>query len=77
LLTTSTEGVFGGVLISEDFQNHFPEMEDANISGITSSCFSLGAFFGCLFAFAFGDRFGRKKTIFIGITCNVCGVLLS
>ena len=35
------EGVYGGVLISEDFRKHFPEVEDANVSGITASCFSV------------------------------------
>lgn len=35
------QGVFSGVLISADFKKHFPETEDANISGITSSCFSV------------------------------------
>lgn len=35
------QGVFSGVLISNDFKSHFPETNDANISGITSSCFSV------------------------------------
>lgn len=41
-LTKDTEGVYGGVLISADFRKHFPEVEDANVSGITASCFSVG-----------------------------------
>jgi hypothetical protein len=35
------QGVFSGVLISADFKVHFPETRQANISGITSSCFSV------------------------------------
>ena len=35
------QGVFSGVLISADFKKHFPETNKANISGITSSCFSV------------------------------------
>lgn len=35
------QGVFSGVLISADFKKHFPETNDANISGITSSCFAV------------------------------------
>jgi hypothetical protein len=35
------QGVFSGVLISEDFVKYFPETEKASISGITSSCFSV------------------------------------
>lgn len=75
-LTSITEGVYGGVLISADFRQHFPEVENANVSGITASCFSLGAFVGCLFAFAFGDRLGRRWTIFIGMGCNFVGAVL-
>ncbi|KAI0463261.1 hypothetical protein LJB42_003282 [Komagataella kurtzmanii] len=70
------QGVFSGVLISSDFKYHFPETLDANISGITSSCFSLGAFIGCLVAFAFGDKLGRRKTIMVGSACNTIGAVL-
>lgn len=35
------QGVFSGVLVSADFKQHFPETDDPNISGITSSCFSV------------------------------------
>lgn len=35
------QGVFSGVLISADFKKYFPETSHANISGITSSCFSV------------------------------------
>ena len=38
------QGVFSGVLISDDFINHFPQTKNANISGITSSCFSVSVF---------------------------------
>ncbi|KAK5790019.1 hypothetical protein VI817_007306 [Penicillium citrinum] len=59
-----------------DFKEHFPETNDSNISGITSSCFSLGAFFGAIFAFALGDRLGRKNAIAIGLVCNTIGAIL-
>lgn len=35
------QGVFSGVLISSDFKKWFPETEDADISGITSSSFAV------------------------------------
>ncbi|PLB50385.1 putative sugar transporter [Aspergillus steynii IBT 23096] len=70
------QGVFSGVLISADFKKHFPETDDADISGITSSCFSLGAFFGAIFAFTLGDKLGRKKTVALGLACNVIGAIL-
>ncbi|KAJ5116010.1 Major facilitator superfamily domain general substrate transporter [Penicillium angulare] len=70
------QGVFSGVLISADFKKHFPETNNSNISGITSSSFSLGAFFGAIFAFTLGDKLGRKKTIIFGLLCNSIGAIL-
>ncbi|KAI1083445.1 general substrate transporter [Whalleya microplaca] len=70
------QGIFAGALISPDFAQIFPEIHDASLSGITSSCFSLGAFLGCLAAFSFGDRLGRKKTVWAGLVLNVIGAIL-
>ncbi|KAI6088872.1 putative sugar transporter [Hypoxylon rubiginosum] len=70
------QGVFSGVLISADFKYWFPETLQSNISGIASSCFSLGAFFGAIFAFFCGDKLGRKKTIWIAVAFNVIGAIL-
>ncbi|SPO06744.1 uncharacterized protein DNG_09438 [Cephalotrichum gorgonifer] len=70
------QGVFSGVLISKDFKKHFPETLDSDISGITSSSFALGAFFGAIFAFTLGDRLGRKKTVAVGLTTNFIGAIL-
>ncbi|KAI1386409.1 general substrate transporter [Hypoxylon trugodes] len=70
------QGVFAGALISADFLETFPETKDPRISGITSSCFSLGAFFGCLAAFLLGDRLGRKKSVFVGLVVNIIGAVL-
>ncbi|KAI2779121.1 general substrate transporter [Daldinia loculata] len=71
-----TQGIFAGALISADFIETFPETKDPAISGITSSCFSLGAFFGCLASFLLGDRLGRKKSVYVGLAVNVIGVVL-
>ncbi|KAI1461332.1 general substrate transporter [Annulohypoxylon moriforme] len=70
------QGIFAGALISTDFLEIFPETKDPGISGITSSCFSLGAFFGCLASFSLGDRLGRKQSIYVGLVVNVVGVVL-
>ncbi|KAM0268389.1 hypothetical protein ACHAQH_010003 [Verticillium albo-atrum] len=68
--------VFSGVLISEDFKRWFPETNNSNISGVTSSCFALGAFFGAMKAFTFGDRLGRKKCVALSVYCNSLGAIL-
>ncbi|KAI1848647.1 hypothetical protein JX265_011501 [Neoarthrinium moseri] len=70
------QGVFAGVLVSSDFQQLFPQTADANISGIVTSCFLLGAFFGAIMAFILGDKLGRKRTIIIGHCFNFIGATL-
>ncbi|KAF5532053.1 sugar transporter STL1 [Fusarium mexicanum] len=70
------QGVFSSVLISADFKYWFPETKAASISGIVSSCFALGAFFGAIFAFVCGDKLGRKKTIWVGLLSNLIGAVL-
>ncbi|KAI0009137.1 putative sugar transporter [Xylariaceae sp. FL0662B] len=70
------QGVFAGVLVSADFQNLFPQIENGSISGAVTSCFLLGAFVGAIIAFDLGDRAGRKKTIILGHVLNVIGATL-
>ncbi|KAK7977376.1 hypothetical protein PG988_004866 [Apiospora saccharicola] len=70
------QGVFAGVLVSQDFQRLFPQTSNASISGIVTSCFLLGAFFGAIAAFILGDKLGRKRTIALGHTLNLAGAVL-
>ncbi|KAI1633473.1 putative sugar transporter [Biscogniauxia mediterranea] len=70
------QGVFAGVLISKDFQDLFPQVQDGNVSGAVTSCFLLGAFFGAIIAFGAGDRFGRKRTIAVGHCFSLVGATL-
>jgi MFS family permease len=63
-------------LISSDFINTFPQTKDADIQGITASCFSLGNLGGCLIAALFGDRLGRKKTLWIAAAISAIGAVL-
>ncbi|KAI1773046.1 putative sugar transporter [Hypoxylon cercidicola] len=70
------QGVFAGVLVSDNFKARFPQTLDANISGITSSCFFIGAFIGSIMAFISGDKLGRKKTIALGLLLNLVGATL-
>ncbi|KAL7625846.1 hypothetical protein AAE478_005069 [Parahypoxylon ruwenzoriense] len=70
------QGVFAGVLVSDNFKEQFPQTLDANVSGITASCFFFGAFAGSIIAFILGDKLGRKKTIALGLLCSFIGVIL-
>ncbi|KAI1353501.1 putative sugar transporter [Xylaria sp. FL0043] len=70
------QGVFAGVLVSPDFLNLFPEINNGTISGAVTSSFFLGAFVGALAAFILGDKLGRKKTIIAGHVLNTVGASL-
>ncbi|KAI0400474.1 putative sugar transporter [Xylaria palmicola] len=67
------QGVFAGVLVSPDFLNLFPEINNGNISGAVTSSFFLGAFVGAILAFGLGDKLGRKNTIIAGHVLNTVG----
>ncbi|KAF2731018.1 general substrate transporter [Polyplosphaeria fusca] len=73
---SAAQGVTSGILISSDFINTFPQTKDADIQGITASCFSLGNLAGCLLAAVFGDRLGRKNTLRVGAAINAVGAIL-
>lgn len=73
---TPYQGVFAGVLVSPDFLRVFPTTKDANVNGLTSSCFFLGAGVGAIAAFVLGDKLGRRKTIALGLFCNAVGAIL-
>lgn len=62
--------------MSPDFLRLFPSTKNANVSGITSSCFFLGAGAGAIAAFMLGDKLGRRRTIALGLLCNAVGAIL-
>lgn len=64
------------MLVSPDYIRQFPSTNNANVSGITSSCFFLGAGAGAIAAFVLGDKLGRRKTIALGLLCNTIGAIL-
>lgn len=68
--------MFAGVLVSPDFLETFPQTADSNISGIVTSCFLLGAFFGAIAAFVLGDVLGRRRSMMLGHALNVVGAIL-
>ncbi|RWA09575.1 hypothetical protein EKO27_g5536 [Xylaria grammica] len=70
------QGVFAGVLVSPDFLNLFPTINDGNVSGAVTSSFFLGAFVGAVLAFILGDKLGRKRTIIAGHILNTVGAAL-
>lgn len=69
------QGVFGGFLQNESFVKTFND-PDSTLQGQITATYDLGCFFGALFAMWFGDKAGRKKTIFWGCVILMIGAIL-
>lgn len=69
------QGVFGGIIVTEDFLetmgNPNPELQ-----GTIVSLYDIGCFFGAIGAFIFGDKLGRKKSFILGVIVMSIGAVL-
>ncbi|KAH8726054.1 general substrate transporter [Phaeosphaeriaceae sp. PMI808] len=82
------QGVMGGLLTLPSFLKHFPEIDTVNpppgssqshaatIQAIMVGAYTLGCFFGAVATIWFGNRLGRKKTIFYGSVIMIIGAIL-
>ena len=77
----------GGVTGYHSFYTQFPEVNTTTthgainkhnslIKGVSVSSLNLGAVIGCLSTMYLGNKFGRRKTIFMGAIVAVAGTVL-
>ncbi|KAK7541511.1 general substrate transporter [Phyllosticta citricarpa] len=70
------QGVFGGVVITQDF------LDTLNLDGKTTmistvtAIYDIGCFLGAILAFIIGDRLGRKKSVLLGTSIMAIGAIL-
>jgi sugar porter (SP) family MFS transporter len=69
------QGVFGGIIVTEDFLETMGN-PDPNLQGTIVSLYDIGCFFGAMTAFVVGENLGRKKTFLIGVTIMSIGAIL-
>ncbi|KAJ6073400.1 hexose carrier protein [Penicillium canescens] len=69
------QGVFGGFLQNDSFVKTF-NSPDSTLQGQITATYDLGCFFGALFAMWFGDKSGRKRTIFWGCVTLIIGATI-
>lgn len=75
LLFGYDQGVMAGIISSPAFVSDFPETNgNSTWQGFVVSIYAVGCFFGALFILCFGDRLGRRYSIFLGATIMVIGV---
>ncbi|KAF8057573.1 general substrate transporter [Lyophyllum atratum] len=69
------QGVFGGIIVTDDFLNTMGN-PNPNLQGTIVSLYDIGCFFGAMGAFVFGENMGRKKTFMIGVVIMSIGAIL-
>ncbi|KAJ9641523.1 hypothetical protein H2201_004007 [Coniosporium apollinis] len=70
------QGVFGGVVITQDFLDTLGIADDAKMQSTVTAIYDIGCFFGAIAAFVVGDPLGRKNTILLGTTIMSIGAIL-
>ncbi|TGJ86996.1 hypothetical protein E0Z10_g1739 [Xylaria hypoxylon] len=77
LLFGYDQGVMSGIISGDAFVIDFPEVDgDSTWQGFVTSIYAVGCFFGALFILMVGDKLGRRKSIFIGATIMIIGVII-
>ncbi|OAA56723.1 MFS sugar transporter [Niveomyces insectorum RCEF 264] len=70
------QGVFSGVVISDDYLAVHNLAGKTNLSSIITSIYAIGCTLGAIVAFTVGERMGRRKTILVGTTIMAIGAIL-
>lgn len=65
-----------GIISAPAFLHDFPQVEDETYEGFVVSIYAVGCFLGALFILNFGDRLGRRKSIFLGAIIMIIGVII-
>ncbi|KAI5371185.1 putative major facilitator, sugar transporter, major facilitator superfamily [Septoria linicola] len=77
LLFGYDQGVMSGIIASPAFVGDFPEVDgDSTYEGFVVSIYAVGCFLGACFILTFGDKLGRRNSIFLGATIMIIGVII-
>ncbi|KAF5552238.1 sugar transporter stl1 [Fusarium napiforme] len=76
LLFGYDQGVMSGIISAPAFTDDFPQVLDETYEGFVVSIYAVGCFLGALFILNFGDRLGRRNSIFLGAIIMIIGVVI-
>ncbi|KAF2170546.1 hypothetical protein M409DRAFT_64244 [Zasmidium cellare ATCC 36951] len=77
LLFGYDQGVMSGIISAEAFTSDFPEVEgNSTYEGFVTAIYAVGCFLGACFILTFGDHLGRRKSIFLGASIMIIGVII-
>ncbi|WVF67861.1 hypothetical protein IAT40_002622 [Kwoniella sp. CBS 6097] len=79
------QGLMSGIIASRQFNTEFPatkqngvnDVHTGTVQGSVTSCYEVGCFFGALFAFFVGEKFGRRKMMLMGAWVMIIGTIIS
>lgn len=70
------QGVFGGVIVTDDFLNTLDLQGKTSLQGTVTAIYDIGCFFGAIAAFMIGEPLGRKNSILVGTVIMSIGAIL-
>ncbi|KAK4508650.1 hypothetical protein PRZ48_002389 [Zasmidium cellare] len=70
------QGVFGGVVVTDDFLDTLGLRDNSSLLGTVTAIYDIGCFFGAILAYFIGDMLGRKKSVLLGTTIMSIGAIL-
>ncbi|WQF89767.1 Putative major facilitator, sugar transporter, major facilitator superfamily [Colletotrichum destructivum] len=68
-------GLMGGLVNAPAFNSTF-DSPDPTMTGLIVAIYEIGCFFGCVATAIFGEKYGRRKTIWAGCFVMVIGAVL-
>ncbi|KAI9820176.1 MAG: hypothetical protein M1827_005798 [Pycnora praestabilis] len=69
------QGVFGGILVGQDFMEYFKH-PSPSLQGFVTSIYDLGCFFGALIALVVGEWLGRKRMLVVFTIIMMVGIIV-
>jgi hypothetical protein len=72
--TNSLEGVFGGIIVGQDFIEYFNHPSPA-MQGFVTSVYDLGCFVGAIITLFIGERLGRRWTMLVFTVIMGSGII--
>jgi MFS family permease len=69
------EGVFGGIIVGQDFIEYFNHPSPA-MQGFVTSVYDLGCFFGAIITLFVGEKLGRRWTMLVFTVIMGSGIIV-
>ncbi|TKA31101.1 hypothetical protein B0A50_02070 [Salinomyces thailandicus] len=77
LLFGYDQGVMSGIISAEDFNTYFPQTKDNSTwQAFVTAIYEVGCLIGAILVLNFGDMSGRRRSIVVGASIMIIGVII-